>query len=163
MSRDVRDSALALFDSLSKGGAVPDTTLTFSDQPIDHKPGVDRPEFTTFIVGQDCAIRQVDISLPFAGIYAKQDPNVVRAAFVDCVQQRRFLAIFDQAGKRIGGFTLGGIKDEEWATVKKAQKKRDTAHRRDRKYRIALIVVLVVAAIQLAAGVIAAVTTTSLF
>ncbi|ELR18304.1 uncharacterized protein ACA1_371290 [Acanthamoeba castellanii str. Neff] len=114
------------------------------------RANVDRPEFTTFIVGQDCAIRQVDISLLFAGIYAKQDPT-------------SFLAIFDQAGKRIGGFTLGGIKDEEWATVKKAQKKRDTAHRRDRKYRIALIVVLVVAAILLAAGVIAAVTTTSLF
>ncbi|ELR21836.1 uncharacterized protein ACA1_386440 [Acanthamoeba castellanii str. Neff] len=160
MSRDVRDSALALFDSLSKGGAVPDTTLTFADQPLHHKPGVDRPEFATFVVGQGGAIRQLDISLPLAGIYAKQDHNAVRAAFV---QRRKFLVIFDQLGERIGGFALGGAKDEAWASAKKTQKRPDAERNRDRKYRIALIVVLGITAILLAAGVVAAVTTTSLF
>jgi hypothetical protein len=91
------------------------------------KPGVDRPEFATFVVGQGGAIRQLDISLPFAGIYAKQDHDAVRAAFVECVQRRKFLVIFDQLGERIGGFALGGAKDEEWASAKNTEEARRCA------------------------------------
>jgi hypothetical protein len=60
MAREVRDSALDLFDSLSRRGATPDTTLAFSDESVLGKPGVDQPEFATFMVAQGGAIRQVD-------------------------------------------------------------------------------------------------------
>jgi hypothetical protein len=159
---DPRASALALFDSISKGSAQPETTLTFSNSEITHNPGVDRPEFDSFVISKDGAIRHIDIALPFAGLYTDQEPDVVRQSFVDAASRYEYLTVFDSTSAKVSTIHLttqplaDGWVDAEKAKPSEQTKIEKAAEKHNGQRRIALFVAVVLLVLLVTGGIVAA-------
>ncbi|QPB44517.1 hypothetical protein [Medusavirus stheno T3] len=160
MTMSKRAKALAMYDSYVASGIPPETSFSFSDAPLAAKPSVQDTQhhYTTFVVNDKGVVIKLDLALPFAGIYSEQKAEDVRRAFVAALDKFKYVTIFGPTGTVIGSFGFEqdqqALSDEEKAESPPAPADNSAANK-DRRYRLWLLVGLVVAIFLVAAAAIA--------